>query len=112
MDTTAADTRLYVANVQSADVSVVDIAPGSATENQVIATVAARATDDIVGGRADGWETFVIGGRAPRGIADSDARNPVFGTSIGPPTGPTAGVPPTGGPIIPPPRTGLAAPTP
>jgi hypothetical protein len=32
----------------------------------VIATIAARATDDIVGGRADGWETFVIGGRAAR----------------------------------------------
>ena len=100
MATNAADTRLYVANIQSADVSVVDIAPGSPTENQVIATVAARATDDIVGGRADGWESFVIGGRAPRGIAYSDARNLLFVTSIGPQTGPRTGPSITGGAII------------
>src|SRR5262249_56081222 len=111
MDTTAADTRLYVANVQSADVSVVDIAPGSATENQVIATIAARATADIVGGRADGWEAFVIGGRAPRGIAYSDAHNLVFVTSIGPQTGPRAGVSQTGGAIIAPTVTVIDAAT-
>lgn len=100
MTTNAADTRLYVANVQSADLSVVDIAPGSATENQVIATVAPRATDDIVGGRADGWEPFVIGGRAPRGVVYSDALDVVFLTSIGPQTGPRQGVVLTGGAII------------
>jgi DNA-binding beta-propeller fold protein YncE len=100
MATNAADTILYVANVQSADLSVVDIAPGSATENQVIATVAPRATDDIVGGRADGWEPFVIGGRAPRGIVYSDALDAVFLTSIGPQTGPRQGVVQTGGAII------------
>jgi YVTN family beta-propeller protein len=100
MATDTADTRLYVANIQSADVSVVDIEPGSATENQVIATLAARATDDIVGGRADGWEPFVIGGRAPRGIAFSDAHQAVFVTSIGPQTGPRAGVGQVGGAII------------
>src|SRR5262245_57052262 len=111
MVTNAADTRLYVANVQSADISVVDIAPGSATENHVLATVAARATDDIVGGRADGWEAFVIGGRAPRGIAYSDARNLVFVTSIGPQTGPRAGVSQTGGAIIAPTVTVIDAAT-
>lgn len=100
MATNAADTRLYVANVQSADVSVVDIASGSATENQVIATVAARATDDIVGGRADGWEAFVISGRAPRGIVYSDALDLVFVSSIGPQTGPRQGVVQVGGAII------------
>ncbi len=100
MATNAADTRLYVANVQSADVSVVDIAPGSPTENQVLRTVAARATDDIVGGRADGWEPFVIGGRAPRGIAVSDALGLTFVSSIGPQTGPRAGVNLTGGSIV------------
>jgi DNA-binding beta-propeller fold protein YncE len=100
MVTNTADTRLYVANIQSADVSVVDIAPGSATENQVLATVAPRATDDIVGGRADGWEDFVISGRAPRGIAFSDAQNAIFVTSIGPQTGPRQGVVLTGGAII------------
>ena len=100
MATNAADTRLYVANIQSADVSVVDIAPGSPTENQVIATVAPRATDDIVGGRAAGWETFVIGGRAPRGIAYSDVLDLVFVTSIGPQTGPRTGPSQTGGAII------------
>lgn len=100
MVTDTADARLYVANIQSADVSVVDIAAGSPTENQVVRTIAARATDDIVGGRADGWEPFVIGGRAPRGIAFSDARNAVFLTSIGPQTGPRQGVVLTGGAII------------
>lgn len=100
MVTNAADTRLYVANIQSADVSVVDIAPGSPTENQVVGTVAARATDDIVGGRADGWESFVIGGRAPRGIVYSDALDLVFVTSIGPQTGPRQGVVLVGGAII------------
>lgn len=100
MTTNTADTRLYVANVQSADVSVVDIAPGSATENQVITTVAARAADNIVGGRADGWEDFVIGGRAPRGIVFSDALNAVFVTSIGPQTGPRQGVVQVSGAII------------
>ncbi len=100
MVTNAADTRLYVANVQSADLSVVDIAPGSPTENQVIDTVAPRATDDIVGGRADGWEPFVIGGRAPRGIVYSDTLGLVFLTSIGPQTGPRQGVVQTGGAII------------
>ena len=100
MATNTADTRLYVANIQSADVSVVDIAAGSGTENQVIRTIAARATDDIVGGRADGWEGLVIGGRAPRGIVFSDARNAVFLTSIGPQTGPRSGVVLTGGAII------------
>ena len=100
MVTDTADSRLYVANIQSADVSVVDIAPGSPTENQVIRTIAARAGDDIVGGRADGWEPFVIGGRAPRGIIFSDARNAVFLTSIGPQTGPRQGVVLTGGAII------------
>lgn len=86
MATNAADTRLYVANIQSADVSVVDIAPGSPTENQVLRTIAARATDDIVGGRADGWEALIIGGRAPRGIVFSDAHNALFVSSIGPQT--------------------------
>jgi DNA-binding beta-propeller fold protein YncE len=100
MATNTADTRLYVANIQSADVSVVDIAPGSPTENQVLTTVAPRATDDIVGGRADGWEDFVISGRAPRGIVFSDARNALFVTSIGPQTGPRQGVVLTGGAII------------
>ena len=100
MATNAADTRLYVANIQTADISVVDIAPGSPTENQVLRTIAARATDDIVGGRADGWETFVISGRAPRGIVFSDARNALFVTSIGPQTGPRTGVSITGGAII------------
>jgi DNA-binding beta-propeller fold protein YncE len=100
MTTNTADTRLYVANIQTADVSVVDIAPGSPTENQVIATIAARATDDIVGGRADGWEAFVISGRAPRGIAYSDAQGRVFVTSIGPQTGPRQGVGQVGGAII------------
>lgn len=100
MTTNAADSRLYVANVQSADLSVVDIAPGSPTENQVVATIAARGTDDIVGGRADGWEPFVIGGRAPRGVAYSDALDVVFVTSIGPQTGPRQGVVLTGGAII------------
>jgi DNA-binding beta-propeller fold protein YncE len=100
MATNAADTRLYVANVQSADVSVVDIAPGSGTENQVIGTIAPRATDDIVGGRAEGWESFVISGRAPRGVVYSDAHDAVFVTSIGPQTGPRQGVVLTGGAII------------
>jgi DNA-binding beta-propeller fold protein YncE len=100
MVTNAADTRLYVANIQSADLSVVDIEPGSATENQVLATVAARATDDIAGGRAEGWEPFVIGGRAPRGIAFSDAHDVIFLTSIGPQTGPRQGVVLVGGAII------------
>lgn len=100
MATNPADTRLYVANIQSADISVVDIAPASGTENQVIATIAPRATDDIVGGRADGWEPLVIGGRAPRGIVFSDARNALFVTSIGPQTGPREGVVLTGGAII------------
>jgi DNA-binding beta-propeller fold protein YncE len=100
MATDATDTRLYVANIQSADVSVVDIAPGSPTENQVLRTIAARPTDDIVGGRADGWEDFVISGRAPRGIVFSDAQNAVFLTSIGPQTGPRQGVVQTGGAII------------
>src|SRR5262245_12316689 len=100
MATNSADTRLYVANIQSADISVVDIAPGSPTENQVLHTIGARATDDIVGGRADGWEAFVIGGRAPRGIAFSDAQNALFVTSIGPQTGPRAGVSKIGGAII------------
>jgi YVTN family beta-propeller protein len=100
MATNAADTRLYVANIQSADVSVVDIAPGSPTENQVLRTVGTRATDDIVGGRADGWEAFVISGRAPRGIVYSDAQDALFITSIGPQTGPRAGVSLTGGVII------------
>src|SRR6185369_7009387 len=36
MATNTADTRLYVANIQSADISVVDIGPGSPTENQVV----------------------------------------------------------------------------
>jgi len=100
MATNTADTRLYVANIQSADISVVDIAPGSPTENQVVKTIAARATDDIVGGRADGWEDFIIGGRAPRGIIFSDARQAVFVSSIGPQTGPRQGVQLTGGAII------------
>ena len=100
MATNTADTRLYVANIQSADVSVVDIAPGSGTENQVVATIGARATDDIVGGRADGWEPFVIGGRAPRGIVFSDDLQALFVTSIGPQTGPRAGVGQVGGAII------------
>lgn len=100
MATDTTDSRLYVANIQSADVSVVDIATGSPTENQVIRTIAARAGDDIVGGRADGWEPFVIGGRAPRGIVYSDAQNAVFLTSIGPQTGPRQGVVLTGGAII------------
>jgi DNA-binding beta-propeller fold protein YncE len=100
MATNTADTRLYVANVQSADVSVVDIAPGSATENQVIATIAPRAVDNIVGGRAEGWEPFVIGGRAPRGIVYSDTLGVLFITSIGPQTGPRQGVVQTGGAII------------
>src|SRR6185369_16510169 len=80
MATNTADTRLYVANIQSADISVVDIGPGSPTENQVVATIAARATDDIVGGRADGWEAFVISGRAPRGIVFSDDLQALFVT--------------------------------
>ena len=101
MVTDTADMRLYVANIQSADVSVVDIAPGSPTENQVIAHHRRRAPPTtIVGGRADGWEPFVIGGRAPRGIVFSDARNAVFVTSIGPQTGPRQGVVLTGGAII------------
>ena len=100
MATDAADARLYVANIQSADISVVDIAPGSPTENQVIGTIAARATDDIVGGGADGWEDFVISGRAPRGIVFSDAQNALFVTSIGPQTGPREGVVQVGGAII------------
>lgn len=100
MVTNATDTRLYVANIQSADVSVVDITPGSPTENQVLRTVAARATDDIVGGRADGWEPFVISGRAPRGIVYSDALGMLFITSIGPQTGPRQGVVQTGGAVI------------
>src|SRR5262249_42075553 len=100
MTTNPADTRLYVANVQSADVSVVDIAPGSPTENQVLATIAPRATDDIVGGLADGWEPFVIGGRAPRGIVYSDALGLIFVTSIGPQTGPRQGVVQVGGAVI------------
>jgi YVTN family beta-propeller protein len=100
MATNAADTRLYVANIQSADISVVDIAPGSASENQVVATIGTRPTDDIVGGRADGWEPFVIGGRAPRGIIFSDDLQALFVTSIGPQTGPRAGVNQVGGAII------------
>jgi YVTN family beta-propeller protein len=100
MATNAADTRLYVANIQTGDISVVDIAFGSATEHQVMATIAARATDDIIGGRADGWEAYVIGGRAPRGLVYSDAHNVLFATSIGPQTGPRAGVDRVGGAII------------
>jgi DNA-binding beta-propeller fold protein YncE len=100
MATNTADTRLYVANIQSADVSVVDIAPGSASENEVIATIGTRATDDIVGGRADGWEPFVIGGRAPRGIIFSDDLQALFVTTIGPQTGPRPGVSQVGGAII------------
>lgn len=100
MVTDTADARLYVANIQSADISVVDIEPGSPTENQVIRTIGARGSDDIVGGRADGWEQFVIGGRAPRGIAFSDVHQAVFVTSIGPQTGPRAGVVQVGGAII------------
>lgn len=100
MATNGTDTRLYVANIQSADISVVDIAPGSPTENQVLRTIAARAADDIVGGRADGWEDYVISGRAPRGIVFSDAQNALFVTSIGPQTGPRQGVVLTGGAVI------------
>lgn len=100
MATNTADTRLYVANVQSADVSVVDIEPGSTTENQVLSTIAPRASDDIVGGRAEGWEDFVISGRAPRGIVYSDAHDALFVTSIGPQTGPRQGVVIVGGAII------------
>jgi hypothetical protein len=74
MTTNADDTRLYVANIQSADISVVDIEPGSPTENQVLRTISARAPDDIVGGRADGWEDFVISGRAPRGSSSATCR--------------------------------------
>ncbi len=111
MATNTADTRLYVANIQSADISVVDIAPGSGTENQVIATIAARATDDIIGGRAEGWEDFVISGRAPRGIAFSDTQNALFVSSIGPQTGPRQGVVQTGGAIINPTITAIDAAT-
>jgi DNA-binding beta-propeller fold protein YncE len=100
MATNTADTRLYVANIQSADISVVDIAPGSGTENQVLTTIAPRATDDIVGGRADGWDDFVISGRAPRGVVFSDAQNALFVSSIGPQTGPRQGVVLTGGAVI------------
>jgi DNA-binding beta-propeller fold protein YncE len=99
MATNTADTRLYVANIQSADISV-DIASGSAPENQVVATIGTRATDDIVGGRADGWEPFVISGRAPRGIVFSDDLQALFVTSIGPQTGPRPGVGQVGGAII------------
>jgi DNA-binding beta-propeller fold protein YncE len=111
MATNTADTRLYVANIQSADISVVDIAPGSATENQVVATIAARATDDIVGGGADGWEDFVISGRAPRGLVFSDAHDALFVTSIGPQTGPRQGVTQVGGAIIDPTITVIDAAT-
>jgi DNA-binding beta-propeller fold protein YncE len=100
MVTNASDTRLYVANIQSADVSVVDIGAGSPTENQVLTTIGTRATDDIVGGRANGWEAFVISGRAPRGIVYSDALDMLFVSSIGPQTGPRQGVVLTGGAII------------
>jgi DNA-binding beta-propeller fold protein YncE len=100
MATNAADTRLYVANIQSADISVVDIAPGSVTENQVLHTILTRATDDIVGGRAEGWEPFVISGRAPRGITYSDVHDALFVTSIGPQTGPRGGVGQVGGAIV------------
>lgn len=100
MATNTADTRLYVANVQSADVSVVDTEQGSPTEHQVLDTIGARPTDDIIGGRADGWEPFVIGARAPRGIVFSDDLQTLFVTSIGPQTGPRAGVNQVGGAII------------
>src|SRR5262249_42098001 len=100
MATNTADTRLYVANIQSADVSVVDITPGSGTENQVITTVATRATDTFVGGRLAAWKDFVISGRAPRGIIFSDDLQAIFITSIGPQVGPRAGPSQTGGTIV------------
>ena len=100
MATDTADTRLYVANIQSADVSVVDIAAGSATENHVVATVATRATDTVVGGRLQSWRDFIISGRAPRGIVFSDDLQAIFVTSIGPQIGPRPGVSQTGGTIV------------
>ena len=101
MVTNTADTRLYVANIQSADVSVVDIAPGSPTENQVMRDDrrARRPTTSSAGAPTAG-RPFVIGGRAPRGIVFSDVRNAVFVTSIGPQTGPRQGVVLIGGAII------------
>jgi DNA-binding beta-propeller fold protein YncE len=100
MATNTADTRLYVANIQSADVSVVDIMAGSGTENQVIATIATRATDTFVGGRLANWKDFVISGRAPRGIIFSDDLQALFVSSIGPQIGPRPGVSQTGGTIV------------
>ncbi len=95
----ASDTKLYVANIQTADISVVDIDPSSPTVYTLLSTptgtsIQPRASDDIVGGFADGWEAFIIGGRAPRGIAYSAAVDRVFVTSVGPNIGPRPGVTP------------------
>ena len=59
----------------------------------------------------DGWEPFVIGGRAPRGVVFSDAENTLFVSSIGPQTGPRAGVIQVGGAIINPTITAIDAAT-
>ncbi len=95
----ASDSKLYVANIQTADISVVDIAAGSPTEYTLLSTptgqaIQPRATDDIVGGFADGWEAFIVGARAPRGIAYSAAVDRVFVSSVGPNIGPRPGVSP------------------
>ncbi len=93
----ASDTKLYVANIQSADISVVDIDTSSPGIYTLISTptgqgIQPRATDDIIGGFADGWEAFIVGARAPRGIAYSAAVDRVFVTSVGPNIGPRPGV--------------------
>jgi YVTN family beta-propeller protein len=89
------DAKLYVANIQSEDVSVVDTAT-----NAVVRTILTLPGQPIVGGRAAGWEPYVISGRAPRGIVFSAATGDVLVASIGPQTGPRPGVQQIGGAII------------
>jgi len=91
----ASDAKLYVANIQSGDVSVVDT-----STNVTVRTIRALPGQPIVGGRAAGWSPFVISGRAPRGIVYSAATGSVFVTSIGPQTGPRPGATQIGGAII------------
>ncbi len=95
----SSDTKLYVTNIQTADVSVIDVDEQSPTVYTLRSTptgisIQPRAGDDIVGGFADGWEAYIIGGRAPRGVAYSRALDHVFVSSVGPNIGPRPGVTP------------------
>src|SRR5262249_34883013 len=95
MAISADDAKLYIANIQSEDVSVLDTGT-----NTVVQTILTLPGQPIVGGRAAGWENFVISGRAPRGIVFNAGTGEVLVSSIGPQTGPRPGVAQIGGAII------------